>query len=83
MAGQLERFRINQIDVCGRDGEDDAVGLCDVLCDEVARLLFNVGRLVANGYLVEGQPALARVERGTTHLCQTGQIDQSQTQDMG
>ena len=48
MAGQLESFRVHQIDVCGRNCEDETVGLCDVLGDQVACLLLNITRLVAN-----------------------------------
>lgn len=48
MASQLEGFRVDQVDVCGRDGEDDTVGLCDVLGDQVAGLLLDVAGLVTN-----------------------------------
>jgi hypothetical protein len=51
MAGQLQRFRIDKIDVGRRDGENDTVRLRDVFGDEVACLLFDVCRLVADGYL--------------------------------
>lgn len=48
MSCQLQRFRVYQILVGWRDGEDDAVGLGNILGDEVAGLLLNVCRLVAN-----------------------------------
>ena len=51
MPRKLERFRIHKIDVGRRDGKNDTVGLRDVFGDEVARLLLDVCRLVANGYL--------------------------------
>lgn len=51
MAGELQRLRVHEVDVGGRDSEDDAVRLRNVLGDEVARLLLDVCRLVANGDL--------------------------------
>ena len=51
MAGKLESFRVDNVDVGGGDGEDNAVGLGNVLGDEVTRLLLDVARLVANGNL--------------------------------
>lgn len=51
MAGQLERFRVDQVNVGGRNGKDDTVRLGDVFGDEVACLLLDISRLVANGYL--------------------------------
>jgi hypothetical protein len=51
MAGQLQRFRVDKVNVGGRNGKDDTVWLGDVLGDESAGLLLDVGRLVANGYL--------------------------------
>lgn len=56
MAGQLQSFRVDEIDVGGGDGEDDTVGLRNVLGDEVPRLLLNIGRLIANGHLGELAP---------------------------
>jgi hypothetical protein len=51
MAGQLEGLRVDQIDVCRRNSENDTVGLCDVLSDQIAGLLLNVARLVTDGNL--------------------------------
>jgi hypothetical protein len=51
MPGKLQSFRVDKVDVCGGDGEDDTVRLRDVFGDEVAGLLFDVGRLVTDGYL--------------------------------
>lgn len=51
MSGQLESFRIDNIDIGRRDGEYDTVGLCDVLGYEVPGLLLNIARLVAYGNL--------------------------------
>ncbi len=51
MASQLQRLRVDKIDVCGGDGEDDTVGLGNVLGDESTSLLLDICRLVADGYL--------------------------------
>lgn len=51
MPGELERFRVDKIDIRGRDGEDDTVRLRNVLGDEVASLLLDICGLVPNGYL--------------------------------
>src|SRR6266480_5177168 len=48
MASELECFRIDDIDVGRGNGKDDAVWFCDILCDEVSGLLFDIGWLVAN-----------------------------------
>jgi hypothetical protein len=79
MAGELQRLRVDEIDVGGRDGENDTVGLRNVLGDEVARLLLDVGRLVANGYLQPLAPSLA-ARAGTSYLGQTGQVDERQAE---
>jgi hypothetical protein len=79
MASELQRLRVDEIDVGGRDGEDDTVRLRDVLGDEVARLLLDVGRLVANGYLQPLAPSLA-ASAGTSYLGQTGQVDKRQAE---
>lgn len=51
MAREFQRLRVDEIDVCGGDGEDDTVGLCNIFGDKVAGLFLDVARLVANGYL--------------------------------
>jgi hypothetical protein len=51
MPGELERFRIDEIDVCGGNCKNDTVGLRNVFSDEVSRLLLDICWLVANGYL--------------------------------
>ena len=60
MAGQLQSFRVDEIDVGGGDSEDDTVGLRNVLGDEVSRLLLDIGGLVANGHLRELAPGPGR-----------------------
>jgi hypothetical protein len=42
MSGEFEGFRVDKVDVGGRDGEDDAVRFGDVLGDEVSGLLLDV-----------------------------------------
>lgn len=42
MAGQLQSFRVNEIDVRGGYGKDDAVRFGDILGDEVAGLLLDI-----------------------------------------
>ena len=52
MAGEFERFRVDNVDVCGRNGQDNTVGLGNVLRNKSSGLLLDVGRLVANGDLI-------------------------------
>lgn len=82
MSGKLQSLRIDEIDVCGRDRENDTVGLRDIFGNEVACLLLNIRRLVANGNLrLLLAPAVA-MGVSTTHLCQSRQINQGQAQDV-
>jgi len=83
MSGEFESLRVDEINVGGRNGEDDAVRFCDVFRDEVSGLLFNVGRLVANRNLRLPVSRVCGVLGKTSNLCQTRQVDQSQAQDMG
>lgn len=48
MAGKLERLRVDNVDIGGGDGENDTVGLGNVLGNQVSGLLLDIGRLVAN-----------------------------------
>lgn len=54
MAGEFEGFRVNDIDVGGRHGEDNTVRLGNIFGNKVSSLLLNIGRLVANGDLWMG-----------------------------
>ena len=49
MAGKFESFRVDKINVGGGNGKNYAVGLCYILRDQVAGLLLDVCRLVADG----------------------------------
>jgi hypothetical protein len=51
MARELQSLGVYEIDVGWRDGQDDTVRLRDIFGDEVAGLLLDICRLVANGYL--------------------------------
>ena len=51
MAGELERFGVDDIHVRRRNSKNDAVGLCNVLGDQVTRLLLNIRRLVTDWHL--------------------------------
>jgi hypothetical protein len=42
MASELECFRIDDINVGRGDGKDDTVWFCDILCDEVSGLFFDI-----------------------------------------
>lgn len=42
MASELQSFRVHEIDVCGRDGENDTVGLGNILGNEIAGLFLDV-----------------------------------------
>lgn len=48
MSGQLQGFRVYEIDVGGRNGENDTIRLRNVLGDEVSSLFFNVCRLISD-----------------------------------
>ncbi len=52
-ASELETVRVGKIDIRRADSEDDAVGLGNVVCDEVADLTFNVGGLISDWDLGE------------------------------
>jgi hypothetical protein len=51
MTSELQRFRVDDVHVRGRDSQNNAVWLCNVLGDEVARLFFDVRGLISNGHL--------------------------------
>lgn len=51
MPCQLEGFRIDDINIGRGDSEDDAVGLGNILRDEIAGLLLDVCGLISNGNL--------------------------------
>jgi len=63
MPGQFERFRVHEIDVSRRYGEDNTVWFGDILGDQVASLLLDIGRLVANGNLAELEESPEKVPR--------------------
>ena len=50
LSGQLQAVRVGEIDVGGGDGQDDGVGLLDVLEDHVSDLALDIAGLVANGH---------------------------------
>jgi hypothetical protein len=83
MAGQLQSFRVDEINVRGRDSKDHAVRLGNVFGNEVSRLLLDVGRLVADGYLQLLAPLSPCTTTSNTNLGQTRQIDKRQTENMG
>jgi hypothetical protein len=82
MAGQLQSFRVDKINVRGRDSEDYTVRLGNVFGNEVSRLLLDVGRLIADGYLQLLAPLPPRRITSETNLGQTRQIDKRQTENM-
>ena len=51
MTCKFECFGVDNVHIGRRNGEDDTVGLGDVLGDEVSRLLLNIGWLITNWYL--------------------------------
>lgn len=59
MPGELQSFRVYEIDVGRGDGQNNTVRLRDVLGDETAGLLLDVCWLVANGNLQPLAPSLA------------------------
>jgi hypothetical protein len=51
LASQLQSFRVNEVDIGWRYGQDDTVGFGNVFTDQVPGLLFDVRGLVADGDL--------------------------------
>lgn len=51
MTGKFQGLRVNDVDVRRRHSQDNAVWLCDVFGDQIARLLLDIGRLVSDRYL--------------------------------
>lgn len=82
-ASHLETIRVGQISVGGGDGQDDRVGLHDELQEHLADLSLNIARLIADRNLCRGVRMGWRcLGADETDLGQTGQINQSQGQDM-
>ena len=52
MTGQFQSFGVDDIDIRGRNGEDDAVRFRNVFGNQVSRLFFDVARLISDGHLV-------------------------------
>lgn len=53
MSGKLEGFRIDEVDICRRNGEDYAVGLSNIFRDEIPRLFLDIRWLISNRHLDE------------------------------
>lgn len=51
LAGHLQGLRGGHVRVGGGDGQDDAVGVGDVLQDEISYLNLDILRLIADGHL--------------------------------
>ena len=51
ISSQLQSFGIDDIHIGRRDGQDDTVGLGDILRDERPGLLLDIRRLISNRYL--------------------------------
>lgn len=51
MASELESLRVDNIDIGGRNSKDNTVWFCDILRNEVASLLLDIGGLIADGDL--------------------------------
>lgn len=62
MTGQLQGFRVDNVDICGRDSQDDTVGLGNVFRNQVTGLLLDVAGLVANGNLQQCLEAASRLK---------------------
>lgn len=48
MTGKLKSLRIHEVYVGRGNGENDAIGFGNVLCDKIPCLFFDVGWLVTN-----------------------------------
>lgn len=62
LAGHLQGLRGGHVRVGGGDGQDDAVGVGDVLQDELSYLNLDVLWLIANGHLTQDPDPLGRTE---------------------
>jgi hypothetical protein len=72
MPCQLERFRVDDVDVRGRDRQDYTVGLCDVLGNEVTGLLLDVAGLVSDGNLCRAVVSKERRQKIMLYWSVTG-----------
>jgi len=52
MSGKLKGFRVDNVDIGGRNGQNQTVWLGDVFGNEGSRLLLDVGGLISNGNLI-------------------------------
>lgn len=87
MAGEFEGLRVDNIDICRGNGENNTVRLCDILRNQVACLFLDICGLIADGYLATRDDELAWFKSVTAHvkvahLGQTWQIDESQVEDI-
>lgn len=62
LAGHLQGLRGGHVRVGGGDGQDDAVGVGDVLQDELSYLNLDVLWLIADGHLTQHPDRLGRTE---------------------
>lgn len=53
MTGKLQGLGIDNVNIGGGDGQDNAVGFGDILRNQVAGLLLNIGGLITNRDLQE------------------------------
>ena len=53
MTGKLQGLGIDNVNISGGDGQDNAVGFGDILRNQVAGLLLNIGGLITNRDLQE------------------------------
>ena len=86
LASQLQTVRVGQISVGRGDGEDDGVGLLDVLEDHVSDLSLDIARLISDGDL--GQPGQidqgqGQNVRGVDSQVNGGRGDASISADLG
>lgn len=75
MAGELESFRIDDINIRGGNSKDDTVGLGDVFGDEGASLFLDIGGLISDWNLDKvarnSQSRLSNIDgpnRATAHI---------------
>lgn len=81
MSGKLQRLRVDNVNVRWRHGQHDAVGLRNVLGDEVPGLFLDIGRLISNGNLgsdVSGDEVSGRERRSSADLGESWQVDQGE-----
>lgn len=58
MSGELQRLRVNNVDIGRRHSQNKTVGLGDILGNQVSRLFLDIGGLITNRHLEQEEQVL-------------------------